>query len=79
MAASLHVRPLIGHNVWRAIHFLSFGTFMAAAAHGITAGADTTHPAVLALYAGSIVSVALLVVFRIVAELATAAPRRPAR
>lgn len=79
VAASFYVRPLIGHNLWRAIHFLSFGTFLAAAARGITAGADTTNPAVLALYATSITSVVLLVGLRVASEARgeASAPRRP--
>jgi hypothetical protein len=79
VTASFYVRPLIGHNLWRAIHFLSFGTFLAAAAHGITAGADTTNPAVLALYATTITSVVLLVGLRVASEAPSEAPapRRP--
>ena len=80
VTASFYVRPLIGQTVWRAIHYLSFGTFLAAGIHGITAGADTTNAAVMSMYVGSFAIVTLLVVFRADKDEAeAAAPRRPSR
>lgn len=83
ITASFYVRPLIGQTVWKAIHFLSYGTFLAAAVHGITAGADTSNPAVLSMYVGSLAIVTLLVMFHARTDEAEAAetpssPRRPA-
>ena len=78
ITSSFYVRPVIGQTVWRAIHFLSFGTFLATAIHGITAGADTTNPAVLTMYIGSIAVVILLVAFRARTDGAPE-PSRPSR
>ena len=50
---SFYGRRLIGQKAWRYLHYGAFGTFVAATAHGVMAGSDTTHPAVLALYLAS--------------------------
>jgi len=62
---SFYVKRLIGQKAWRYLHFGSFGAFVAATAHGVMAGSDTTHPAVLALYLSSGVAVLVLVVARV--------------
>ena len=66
VSASFYVKRFIGHAAWRAIHFLAFGTFAAAAIHGITAGTDASHPVVTGMYVGSISIVALLIAIRVV-------------
>ena len=70
---SFYLRSWIGQGAWRALHFASFGTFVGAAIHGITAGTDSTSPWVMALYAGSLTAVVLLIVVR---ATASAAPDR---
>jgi DMSO/TMAO reductase YedYZ heme-binding membrane subunit len=82
---SFYVRRFIGQKAWRSLHFGAFGMYAAATAHGIMAGSDTRHPAVLALYLGSAAAVVVLVVARVAlagekARSATArAPARPVR
>lgn len=63
---SFYVKQFIGQAAWRAIHFLSFGTFVAVTLHGVLAGTDRGHPAVVAMYASSGAIVGLLLVIRIV-------------
>ncbi len=72
---SFYVKRLIGQKVWRYLHYGSFGAFVAATAHGVMAGSDTTHPAVLALYLASAVAVLVLLVARITLAGERSAPR----
>ena len=73
VGSSFYGKRLIGQRAWRYLHYGSFGAFVAATAHGVMAGSDTTHPAVLALYLSSALSVLVLLVARI-----TLASERPA-
>ena len=81
ITVSFYVKKWIGQNVWRAIHMTSFGTFVAAALHGIFSGTDTTHPVVMGMYIASLAIVVLLMAIRIAQAAAppvgAAAPRRP--
>ncbi len=61
---SFHIRKHIGQATWRAVHYLSFGVFRAVLIHGVTAGSDTAHPAVFALYVGTAAAVSTLVALR---------------
>jgi hypothetical protein len=76
---SFYVRRFIGQKAWRYLHFGAFGTFVAATAHGIMAGSDTTHPAVLALYLASAAAVLVLVVARVALANEKSRPRVAAR
>ena len=81
VAVSFYLRRWIGQRTWRALHFASFGVFMSALAHGVTAGTDTRHPAVIVLYGASAVVVVGLVVLRIIlsgTKSRSAAASRPA-
>ena len=80
ITVSFYVKKWIGHNVWRAIHMTSFGTFIGAGLHGVFSGTDTSHPVVLAMYVSSLAMVALLLMIRIAQAAAPASePRRAAR
>ena len=70
VSASFYVKKWIGQAVWRTIHFLAFGTFAAAALHGVMAGTDTQHPAVLGMYVATITIVVELLVVRVGHEVA---------
>jgi predicted ferric reductase len=65
---SFYVKGLIGQNAWRAIHFLSFGTFVGVLLHGILAGTDTANPVVTGMYVGTGVLVGGLLILRIVQQ-----------
>jgi predicted ferric reductase len=40
IALTFYIRKLIGQKTWRAIHFFSFLTYLAALVHGLTSGTD---------------------------------------
>jgi predicted ferric reductase len=62
---SFSVRRWIGYRLWRLIHYLSFGAFALALAHGLLAGTDNASPWMWSLYAGSAVSLGWLTFFRV--------------
>ncbi len=76
---SFYVRRLIGQRVWRVLHYLSFGVFALALAHGIFSGTDTAAPLLTGLYWASGLSVVLLTVRRVRLARASKAPRRGQR
>ena len=63
---SFYIRKHIGQSTWRSLHYLSFGVFLSALLHGLTAGTDTANPLVFLLYAATGAAVLALVVLRIV-------------
>jgi predicted ferric reductase len=63
---SFYVKRYIGQKAWRSLHFGAFGVFVASTAHGVMAGSDTRHPAVLALYLASGIAVLVLLAARVV-------------
>lgn len=73
VSLTFYVKKWIGQGMWRSIHYLSFGVFVAAAGHGILAGTDTTHPVAIGAYVGSIAAVLLLTVIRVIGS------RQPSR
>lgn len=54
IAASSWLRTRLSYNAWRVVHALSYGAFLLALVHSITAGTDTSLPAARWLYAGTI-------------------------
>lgn len=74
IAASSWLRQYVPYRAWRAIHAISFGVFLLALAHGITAGPDTTLPWVREGYIVTAALVCGAVVMR--AGLALAGPRK---
>jgi len=80
VSLSFYVKGAIGQKAWRTIHFLAFGTFLAALVHGIMAGTDSGHPVVVALYFGSALLIVALVAIRVIQQRAGTdrpAARRP--
>lgn len=74
VVASFYVKKHIGQKAWRLIHFGSFGVFLAALLHGISAGTDTRSPIMIGLYLGSALVVAALMALRL--STSTEEPRR---
>ena len=68
VSLSFYVKGTIGQKAWRTIHFLAFGTFLAALVHGIMAGTDSGHPVVIALYFGSALLIVALVAIRVIQQ-----------
>ena len=64
ITASFYVKKWIGQSAWRILHFLAFGTFLAALLHGIVAGTDSGNPYVVVGYAVTVVLVVFLTVVR---------------
>ena len=74
VTVSFYLRSHIGQRQWRLLHFASFGVFVGALVHGVLAGTDTQHTAVLALYGSAVVAVAVLVAMQL-SSLTARAPR----
>jgi predicted ferric reductase len=68
VAFSFYFKKWIGQNAWRSIHYMSFGTFLAALLHGIFSGTDTGNPWVAGLYVGSTLLVVMLTAIRIISS-----------
>jgi predicted ferric reductase len=68
VTVSFYLRGRISQRYWRLLHFTSFGVFAAALVHGIMAGTDTSHPAVLGLYVSSLAAVLVLLAMRVARE-----------
>lgn len=66
VTVSFYIRKRIGQKAWRAIHYASFGAFVAAFVHGIMAGTDTGSPAALTLYGATGGVVVMLLIARVV-------------
>lgn len=72
--ASFSQRKRIGVRMWRRLHWLTYGIFVAATAHGLFAGTDSAAPWARDLYLGALGAVAFAATWRAVAP-----PVRPAR
>ena len=77
---SFYAKKWIGQSTWRAIHMMSFGTFVGAALHGVLSGTDTGHPVVTGMYVATSALVVMLLVIRIAQAAAPATrPRNAVR
>jgi hypothetical protein len=70
-ATSLAMRR-IPRRWWRSVHATSFATFWLATVHGVAAGTDATHPALVLAYVSAAGTVLFLTAFRLLTN------RRPA-
>ena len=59
------LRGYIGHSVWRAIHWLAYGSWPIAVVHGFGTGTDAWSAWLFALTAACVAAVALAVGYRI--------------
>jgi len=62
---SLYVRRFIGYAWWHRFHLLAFVVFLLGTVHGLGAGSDSSAGWALALYGGSVLAVAALVLVRL--------------
>jgi sulfoxide reductase heme-binding subunit YedZ len=51
LAVTNHYRRRISYSLWRGLHYLNFGVWIAATAHGLGAGSDSRSPVFLLMYA----------------------------
>ena len=79
VALSFYVRPHIGQKTWRAIHYISFFTYLMALYHGITSGTDTSTSWATWYYWISGGSLVFLLMQRIVVSITTKFARSVAR
>lgn len=77
VSLSFYLKKWVGHETWKAIHFLGLGAYLSALIHGITAGTDSAHPAVMAMYVASGALVFGLLAVRLITSAAGQA--RPSR
>lgn len=69
--ASFYLRKRMSQRVWRALHYVTFLSFIGSTVHGIAAGTDTSTPWALAIYLGAAVVVTFLLTYRIAVSVAT--------
>jgi len=61
---SEYVRGFIGYAWWHRFHMLAFVVFLLGAVHGLGAGSDSSEGWAVAMYGGSVLTVAVLVLVR---------------
>jgi len=71
---SFYIRSRIGQKTWRALHFASFLTYVAALAHGLMSGTDTSTLWAQWYYWISGGSLLFLLMYRIITSLSPARP-----
>jgi DMSO/TMAO reductase YedYZ heme-binding membrane subunit len=76
LSVSFYFKRFIGQHAWRAIHFGSYGVFVAAALHGILSGTDSSEPWMVGIYVGAVVASVLLLAIRFAQQYALAPARR---
>ena len=80
VTVSFWLRKRIGARAWRKLHWATYGLFVFATIHGITAGTDATQPWARNLYLGAVAAVAFATVWRaLVRPARRAAPRNTTR
>jgi predicted ferric reductase len=67
ISLTFYLKGLINQQWWRAIHYLTFGLFVMALAHGLWIGTDTKRSLVYWSYLASAFGVLFLTFFRILA------------
>jgi sulfoxide reductase heme-binding subunit YedZ len=76
---SFWVRKRIGVRNWRRLHWLTYGVFALATAHGLLAGTDTSQAWTRELYAGALATVAAATTWRVLVLPARRTARQPVR
>lgn len=74
VAFSFYIRSSIGQKTWRAIHFASFLTYVAALAHGLMSGTDTSALWAQWYYWISGGSLLFLLMYRVIVSMFPAQP-----
>jgi methionine sulfoxide reductase heme-binding subunit len=62
--ASFSLRRRIGQKAWRRLHWVTYGLFASATAHGLMAGSDSGRGWAIALYLGAVGAVAFATAWR---------------
>jgi methionine sulfoxide reductase heme-binding subunit len=64
LAITNHYRKRLPYRFWRTAHYLNFGVWLAATAHGIGSGTDRSAPWLVVIYAVAIATVVSLTALR---------------
>ena len=73
-SVSFYCRQWIGQKTWRKLHYLTFGAYLLATLHGWMAGTDSQLLG--PLYAGSLVLVGFLTIYRILTAISDAKAKK---
>jgi sulfoxide reductase heme-binding subunit YedZ len=65
IVVSFPLRKRIGARTWRRLHWATYGVFVLATAHGLTAGTDSAQRWSFALYVGAVFAVAVATAWRV--------------
>ena len=65
VVASFYAKKLIGHKIWRLIHYVSFLSYLMVTVHSIQAGSDTNTSSMQIMYIGSLAVILFLTIMRI--------------
>ena len=76
LSFALRRRKTISFRVWRGLHYLAYGFWAAAMAHGLWLGSDTGSLPILAIYGAGVALVAGAAAWRFTAGAPTPARRR---
>jgi predicted ferric reductase len=76
LVASFYVRKHIGQKTWRALHFISFITYLGAMVHALGSGSDTSLPWVQGFYWITGAGFLFLLIYRIINSLVEKAAKR---
>lgn len=76
VAFSFYARRFIGFKVWRFIHYASFIVYFFVTIHSLWSGTDATTPAMLALYALTVLATYFLAAYRILVSVRKPRPHK---
>jgi predicted ferric reductase len=65
MTGSFYIRKQIGQKIWRALHYLTFVTYLVALSHGIMAGTDSALFIMKLVYLITGLSILFLIYYRL--------------
>lgn len=67
VTASFYVRKQISQKLWRSLHYLTFGAYGLALAHGLMAGSDSSLSGIKLMYLSTGLMVLFLIFYRLLA------------
>ena len=65
LTATFYIRKMIGHKMWRKLHYFTFVAYLLILGHALMAGTDTTYGLIKLMYLGTGLSVLFLVYYRL--------------
>lgn len=65
VTVTFYIRKRLPGQLWRAVHYASFGAYGMALWHSVASGSDSSNPVLVSLYIGSALSLVIMFVYRI--------------